>query len=170
MGDRVYSSPAVGKGGVIQVGSGDGNVYALRSNGTLHWSYSAKDEVLSSHAVGRWGEVYIGSGYWDQNFYCIDYDGRLLWTYWMGEVINSPVIDADGKIYVTTSESPDVYCLNGNGSFSWSYRNYSSYISCSPAIGDGGKIFTSSYYGVFVYNSDGAFDWSYRAGSYVYSS
>ena len=56
----VYSSPAV-VGGVVYVGSDDGNVYALNAaNGAKLWNYTTGSEVYSSPAVVD-GVVYIGS-------------------------------------------------------------------------------------------------------------
>lgn len=64
-GGDVFSSPAV-VDGVVYVGSGDGNVYALNaSSGVKLWNYNI-GSAFSSPAVVN-GVVYIGS--WDGNIY-----------------------------------------------------------------------------------------------------
>jgi outer membrane protein assembly factor BamB len=56
----VSSSPAVANG-VVYVGSGDHNVYALNaSTGALLWSYTTGDGVYSSPTVAK-GMLYVGS-------------------------------------------------------------------------------------------------------------
>ncbi|HSS81386.1 MAG TPA: PQQ-binding-like beta-propeller repeat protein [Gaiellaceae bacterium] len=60
-GARIFSSPAVGTGGIVYVGSADGSVYALRtSNGSVLWSRTTGGIVDSSPAVSG-GVVYINS-------------------------------------------------------------------------------------------------------------
>jgi hypothetical protein len=39
-GNAIYSSPAIGADGTLYVGSTDGNLYAINSNGSLRWSYT----------------------------------------------------------------------------------------------------------------------------------
>ena len=56
----VFSSPAVANG-VVYVGSGDDNVYALNAKtGAKLWSYATSFLVGSSPAVAN-GVVYVGS-------------------------------------------------------------------------------------------------------------
>jgi len=65
-GDSVFSSPAV-VGGVVFVGSVDGNLYALNAtNGDHIWNFTTGSWVWSSPAVAS-GVVYIGSD--DGNVY-----------------------------------------------------------------------------------------------------
>ncbi len=53
--------------GVVYIGSGDHNVYALNaSTGAKLWSYTTGDTVYSSPAVAN-GVVYVGS--FDNNVY-----------------------------------------------------------------------------------------------------
>ena len=62
----MQSSPAVANG-VVYIGSGDYNVYALNaSTGVKLWSYATGAGVYSSPAVAN-GVVYVGS--LDNNVY-----------------------------------------------------------------------------------------------------
>jgi len=59
-GSWVASSPTV-VDGVVYIGSGDNNVYALHATtGTLVWNYMTYGPVFSSPAVAE-GRVYVGS-------------------------------------------------------------------------------------------------------------
>src|SRR5579862_792691 len=69
IGKHVYSSPAVANG-VVYVGSGNHNVYALDAEtGTRLWQYTTGSHVYSSPAVAN-GVVYVGSS--DHNVYAFD--------------------------------------------------------------------------------------------------
>jgi outer membrane protein assembly factor BamB len=62
----MVSSPAVG-GGVVYIGSFDGNVYAIDAqSGQKEWAFQTGDIVHSSPAVVN-GVVYVGS--FDGNLY-----------------------------------------------------------------------------------------------------
>jgi outer membrane protein assembly factor BamB len=59
--------------GVVYVGSGDDNLYALNAaTGTPLWSYTTGGAVGSSPAVAN-GVVYVGSG--DDNLYAFGLSG-----------------------------------------------------------------------------------------------
>ncbi len=68
-GNEVDSSPAV-VNGVVYIGSGDSNVYALNAtNGHKLWNYTTGGPVFSSPAVVN-GVVYIGGG--DSDVYALN--------------------------------------------------------------------------------------------------
>jgi outer membrane protein assembly factor BamB len=94
-GGGVNSSPAVANG-VVYVGSGDGNVYALNaSTGALVWSYATGGGVyFSSPAVSN-GVVYVGS--MDHYVYALNAStGTLLWSYATGNGVSSSPAVANG--------------------------------------------------------------------------
>ena len=89
-GKYIASSPAV-VGGIVFIGSGDGNVYALNAtNGASIWNNSIGVVEMSSPAVVN-GVVYIGS--LDKNLYALNAtNGDKLWNYTTSaEVRASPV-------------------------------------------------------------------------------
>lgn len=61
IGKYVGSSPAIGTGGTIYVGSYDSCLYALNPDGTLKWKYETGNGIVSSPAIRKDGTVYIGS-------------------------------------------------------------------------------------------------------------
>ncbi len=56
---NVVSSPAVSAEGTIYFGSADGNLYAVKSDGTLKWSHRIGAQVNSSPAIGADGTIYV---------------------------------------------------------------------------------------------------------------
>ena len=56
---NVDSSPAVDANGNIYIGSDDGNLYALASNGALRWSFNFGAPVCSSPALMDSGDLYV---------------------------------------------------------------------------------------------------------------
>jgi eukaryotic-like serine/threonine-protein kinase len=79
---RVISSAAV-SGGMVYIGSTDGNLYAVdRESGSAKWKFDTKVRVTSSPAVSD-GSVYFGS--YDGNFYAVDaVTGQLKWKFRTG--------------------------------------------------------------------------------------
>ncbi|MEA1936468.1 MAG: PQQ-binding-like beta-propeller repeat protein, partial [Thermodesulfobacteriota bacterium] len=59
-----------GSDGTIYVGSNDGKVYVLRSDGTLRSAFDIGDNVESSPVIATDGTIYVGSN--DEKLYAID--------------------------------------------------------------------------------------------------
>jgi len=106
----IQSSPAVA-GGMVYVGSNDGNLYALdAATGIKIWNFTTGGAILSSPAVAN-GVVYVGSN--DDNVYALDAaTGAKLWNYTTGGHVEScPVID-NGTVYVG-SDDGNIYAIGG---------------------------------------------------------
>ncbi len=103
MGAFVHSSLAV-VDGVVYVGSGDGNIYAMNATtGTKLWNYTTDlgffgNAVSSSPAVAN-GVVYFGSD--DDNVYALNaVNGDYIWSYnTSAPVYSSPAV-VDGVVYI----------------------------------------------------------------------
>jgi len=152
------SSPAIGADGTLYVG-GEGDLYAINSDGTLKWKYPIAQFASSSPAIGADGTVYVGSC-------AINPDGTLKWSYpiWVGSCF--PAIGADGTVYVS-SDDWNLYAINPDGTLKWSYPpGYSAYPS--PAIGADGTVYVSDaasesmWDDLYAINPDGTLKWSYR--------
>ena len=104
-GDYVDSSPAV-VGGVVYVGSDDGDVYALSAaSGAKLWNYTAGyyDYVDSSPAVVG-GVVYVGSD--DGDVYALNaVNGVKLWNYTVGSAVDSSPAVVNGVVYIGSEVS-----------------------------------------------------------------
>lgn len=90
----------------------------------------------------------------------------------------SPVIDADGIIYIqsvdlkgNTSPNPfSLFALKGDGSFIWSYP-HGMQPSSSPAIGRDGTIYFGSTDGkLHAVRKDGSLDWIYKTDGSIKTS
>lgn len=79
--NSIDSSPAIGSDGTIYIGSDDGRLYAINSNGTLKWQYTTGtgNYIDTSPAISSDGTIYIGSV--DNNLYAINLDGTLKWKW-----------------------------------------------------------------------------------------
>ncbi len=168
-GGAVCSSPAIGADGSIYVGSDDGRLYAIKSDGTLKWGpYIIFYEFSSSPAIGADGTIYVGS--WDNKLYAVNPDGTLKWSYTTdGPVESSPAIGADGTIYVGSNDDR-LYAINSSGNLTWRYITNGD-VHCSPAIGADGTIYVGSNgYKLYAINPEGTLNWSYTTGGPVKSS
>jgi outer membrane protein assembly factor BamB len=161
-GNSVYSSPAV-VNGVVYIGSGDGNVYALNAaTGAKLWNYTTGNQVSSSPAVVN-GVVYVGS--YDGNVYALNAaTGAKLWNYPTGNsVVSSPAV-VNGVVYVGSYDG-NVYALNAaTGAKLWNYPTGLGVYS-SPAVA-GGVVYIGSLDGnVYALNAaTGAKLWNYTNG------
>ncbi len=97
-----FSSPAVA-GGVVFIGSQDGNIYALdATSGTKKWAYDTGNAVDSSPAVAN-GVVFIGSQ--DGNVYALDAtSGTKKWAFHTGGVVESSPEVAGGVVFIGSDD------------------------------------------------------------------
>lgn len=167
-GGYAQSSPALGADNTIYLGSQDGNLYAIKPNGTLRWAYATGDWVVSSPAVGKDGTIYVGS--YDGKLYAVTAGGALSWACAVGSsVYASPVIGADGTIYVSSIDG-QLYAITTGGAQQWVFAMEGASYS-SPAIGTDGTLYVGADDGrLYAVNADGTPRWAYAIDSCVQSS
>jgi eukaryotic-like serine/threonine-protein kinase len=97
-----YSSPAVANG-MVYVGSGDGNVYALKaSTGARVRNYNTFNNVGDSPALAN-GVIYVGTYNWI--IYALNArTGAELWGYHTGGAVSSSPAVANGAMYVGSTD------------------------------------------------------------------
>ena len=126
-GGRVTSSPVVA-GGRVFIGSGDGQVYALRlDNGEKVWSFKTGDEVEAPPCViGE--EVVVGSS--DGQLYSLDAStGKPRWKYKtedkiLGAATWAPAPGGKGQWVVVGSYDNRVHCVDAaTGKPVWAVRD-----------------------------------------------
>ena len=111
-GADVRASAAVGNG-VVYVGSFDSQLYAVKLDGTLAWTFRAGDRIVSSPLVDARGAILFGSQ--DDRLYCLEPEGHLRWSVELGgDVDSSPTLAADGTIFVG-SDDRKLYALRAPG-------------------------------------------------------
>src|SRR5208282_4498394 len=172
---QLFSSPAV-VGGVVYVGSWDGNLYALNaSDGDELWSYQTGSQVWSSPAIAN-GVLYIVS--YDGDVFALNAtSGSPIWinhkiSFADTEAFSSPAV-ANGVVYlcVGTDDGGYLYALDASdGVILWSYPI--GFTFSSPAVADGvvyvGSASNNSVYALDA--SNGAEIWNYQADGMVLSS
>lgn len=143
--NAIYSSPALGKNGLLYVGSDDGIVYALdAATGGWRWQFPTGDVVSSSPAIGPDGTVYVGS--LNGRVYALNgTTGAKLWDFLVGDWLrSSPAIGRDGLICIG-SHDKQLYGLDAaNGQLRWK-GSTDGFIESSPAIAPNGLVYAGSY-------------------------
>jgi outer membrane protein assembly factor BamB len=166
-GERYFSSPAVA-GGLMIVGAGDGDVYALTpATGAIRWRGHTEGRVRGSPAVAD-GKVVVGS--YDGRIYAFALrTGKRLWRYdtegttlFSGNfgydrrsIQSSPAI-SDGTVFVGARDG-FLYAVDlATGALKWRFDHHISWIIGSPAVTDGM---------LYVGSSDAAFLQAVDAGT-----
>ena len=154
--DFYLSSPAVARG-VVYVGSGDCNVYALdAASGRLRWKFRTGNVVHASPAVAN-GTVYVGS--WDSYFYALDAaSGAVRWKFKTGDDpaihnhvgIQSSAAVVGGVVYFGSRDA-HVYALDAaTGKRKWTFATVGgAWASSSPAVSNGRVYFGEGSSGLY---------------------
>ena len=96
--------------GTIYIGSDDGNVWAIRPNGTEKWRFPTGGTVESSPIVDLDGTIYIGSQ--DGNVYAINPNGTQKWFFPTGGAVpSSPAIGQAGFIHIGSNDT-NIYTIS----------------------------------------------------------
>ena len=176
------SSCPVAIGGVVYVGSWDGNIYALNAtSGAKLWNYNTGGAVYSSAVAG--GIIYVDSS--DDNVYALNAtNGDRLWNCltssallisWGGvlyPIWSSPVV-VGAAVYVC-SDNGTVYALNAeSGTLLWNYNTtriepyYQVTILSSPTVVNGVLYLSSQDGNIYALNAtNGVKIWNTTNGEF----
>ncbi len=176
--DVFMSSPAV-ENGIVYIGSGDHNVYAIDAKtGGLRWKFTTGNVVHASPAVSG-GLVYIGS--WDRYFYALDArSGAVRWKFLTGNdtviynqigIASSAAVSGE-SVYFGCRDS-HFYALNARtGALRWKNDQHGSWVIGSPAISGNTVYYTTSdqrkFFAVDAATGSPRFTFGY--GAYSFSS
>jgi outer membrane protein assembly factor BamB len=156
--------PAIGSDGTIYVAAGSGqagNLYAVKTDGTVIWS-DPMCVYMSSPAIGSNGTIYVGARTSANDssgtLYAMNPDGSKKWTFKTGgQIDTTPAIGKDGTIYVG-SEDGYIYAVDSNGKGKWKVHEGG---STGAIVGRDGTIYVYALQGGFVaVNSDGSAKWA----------
>jgi hypothetical protein len=79
-GSTLFAPPGVGKDGAVYVGSGEGYVHALSSDGGYRWSYTVKGRVVAAPVEDpATGRVFVVTS--DARLYALEADSHLRWVF-----------------------------------------------------------------------------------------
>jgi outer membrane protein assembly factor BamB len=178
--DFFLSSAVINKkDNTLYFGSGDGNIYALKTvNGQLVWSFKTNGLVHTSPAFYN-GTVYAGS--WDRNLYAIDAKtGKEKWRFKTGQdakyhlmegIQSSPLI-YEGRLYFGARDAY-FYALDAEtGKLLWKYSADGSWILTTAAAKDNTVYLgtSDSYLFLALDAKTGKEKFHVRASGYIYSS
>ncbi len=159
-GESVYDAsetPVVGSDGTIYFTNRSGHIFAINPDGSVKWQKKYYP-VAGSIAIGSDNTLYVEVGFRDGvsiDILALNPDGSKKWNFSDEGYyeIGSPVITADGVIYVSASapdHSGQFYAINPDGTLRWKYREdvfYGTGIGSSPSIGIDGTVYYASLSG-----------------------
>lgn len=166
----VHGSIAVGTEDKVHIGSADGKVYTVDTDGQPVWTFDTASEVMSSPSVGGDGTVYVGCQ--DGRLYAIDKDGGLRWAHdTEGMVYSTPALDEAARLFFGSSDG-NIYALAADGSELWSFEvpgpgAIGNSVLVPPSVGVDGSIYAGALYDSKLYCLDpanGDVKWSHDFG------
>jgi hypothetical protein len=141
-------TPVIGSDGTIYVPSVEGQeepydyyLCAINPDGTTKWKIPTESYLGDTPAIGPDDTIYF-SVY--EKLYAVNLDGSLKWTFALDEVYNmaiSPIIDAQGTIYVPSTLGRYLNAINPDGSLKWKMTLDA---ATSLAMGADGTIYIGS--------------------------
>ncbi len=169
-----FDSAGVIAGGVLYIGSEDGYLFAIDlddAGGRSLWDQRkevgyAGGFLNSSPAIAEDGTIIVATR--AERLLGFNSVGEVLWTTYMpGQLLGSPVIDANGNIYVGASMSTRqgnvgyLVCVDGTShKIKWQFET-EDMIESTPCIGDDGTIYFGNNAGwLYALNSFGDKRWS----------
>ncbi len=191
--DRKVTGCAVGADGTAyfttkaRLGRGYGYFRAVNSDGSLKWKFRYEGESRTTPAIGKEGTVYVtitpGGGLRSTNghLYAFTPEGELKWKFKTGSEVThlndasyrgeaNPVIGPEGRVYVASNRSGELWALDRNGNKKWKF-DAGSPIRSTPAIGiDGTLYFGTDKGSVYALDSRGEVKWRTKVDARVFSS
>lgn len=152
--------------------------------GDLPWSFRTGKGIFSTPVIDNRGRVYFGSA--DHNFYALNPDGSLNWSYTTGEIIDSAA--ALGRVDPKSSYAPVTF-ISGDGymyqfrtgdGFSkagdrllWKYQaelrpgiSFNRWFEGNVAVGPDGTLYAgNTNFNYYAINPSGTLKWTYSTGS-----
>lgn len=170
----VTSAPAV-TDGVVYVGSGDNQLYALdAATGSELWSFATEGPVVSVPTVDN-GVVYAGAG--DNHLYALDAaEGALLWRHDTGYLTQSPPTVSGGVVYYRAFSDGELKLVAldaSSGSRIWAAQQpYPADPDFSATVAGSRVYAAGAEYGQFhAFNAaTGELAWTASVGGYVESA
>jgi len=135
------SAPSIDKEETLYLGSLDGGLYAVNSDGSIKWKFYTSEYVGSTPAIDNNGTIYFACA--DKYFYALNNNGTLKWKYLTTKEMYriSPIIDDKGTIYLVADSA---YAFTSEGKIKWVLpmgKNIDFINPAVPAISHRGYIY-----------------------------
>jgi outer membrane protein assembly factor BamB len=165
LGGQTESSPALAPDGTLYIGTFQGWLLAISSEGKIKWKFKTGLEIKSSPAIAADGTVYFGSR--DRCFYAVTPSGKLKWKQSTdGWVDSSPAIATDGTVYFASWDR-NFYAFTPNGSLKWKFAT-SNLVTTSPAIAADGTVYFGSHDKcLYALSASGNLKWKFLTGAEI---
>ncbi len=108
--------------GNIYFPNAGGYLHSMNGNGELNWriNFNSGFDAASPVIAPDGQTIYIGGR--DSNFYALNLDGSVKWTFSCDAVWCNPMVDNEGNIYFAPRMEPNVvYSLTSDGEIRWEY-------------------------------------------------
>ena len=136
-------------------------LHEFSSEGHQAWILELTSGHLGPAALGKDGTIYVADD--EQTLFAVDRSGEKLWDFKLdANIIDSPVVDADGTIYFDTPRV--IYALKPDGSIKWQAQTIHD-CRTSPALAADGTLYIGATDGMNAFNSDGTTKWWFRMKS-----
>jgi len=153
-----FTSPAAfGSDGTIYVSGQAMSVYALGTDGSVHWQFvvtGSKAKFLDGPVLGSDGTLYIADSL--RSLYAIDSaSGQLQWKVTLGStgsVVAAPSVGSNGLIFVSTDKG-FVYAVDRSGAIKWTY-NTATTLGLRPLAGPNDVLVVVNKGGKLVFSLD----------------
>ena len=131
----------------------DGGIYCLDADtGTKLWEYSLYEPNIPLIIDNKIYVTDLNISTDSSSLYCLNIEtGDLIWEKPVGGVVLSPIIGADGKIFLGCIDdyyyyfSSSLKCFDYDGNILWEYPLLNEIMfSCTPAYDDGKVYFTTT--------------------------
>jgi outer membrane protein assembly factor BamB len=79
-GSALFAAPGLGRDGSLYIGSAEGYLHALASDGRYRWSYTVKGRIVAAPIEdGATGRVFAATS--EARLYCFESDAHLRWVF-----------------------------------------------------------------------------------------
>jgi outer membrane protein assembly factor BamB len=142
-------------------------VYCFNSDGSIHWSFFAWNDVDEAPALGQDGSVYVANFGSPYAIVSLSSEGAFRWSYQTGvdgSYLSDVLLDSNDRVYVGSDDN-NFYALDSDGTFSWSYTTPGN-IRMAAASDTNNRVFfsecsASGDHPLYAVDSNGSFAWSY---------
>ena len=94
---RFIASPVISPSGIAYVGSTDGQMYCINTNGRALWAFDARAAIQSGAVISSTGSIFFGAV---RTIFSVAPNGAKLWEFEVSGAVKSasPILSAEGVL------------------------------------------------------------------------